>query len=253
MPSCRFEIFVSSYLDGELSPEERALFETHLSQCDTCRTLMAEWKEVESALRRQALRKALGGKGEVTESVRRELTRSGAFRRARRKSLAERAREHFVARWRPYALLGVLAVALAVGLCFVAPMVGGGSSRILPPPAQPSAAAPQTIVEFFSSVESVLDRLGRESKVQRGSPAAACGQVADAELPAALAYWRSQIALDGTVQDRLTRIETVLVLMAGVPREGGDAEARAIGQAVERAGLLNEVRSLKQKFLESVY
>jgi hypothetical protein len=77
--------------------------------------------------------------------------------------------------------------------------------------------------------------------------------VRDLELPARLAYWRTQIAADGAVRERLTRVETVLVLLAALPSAGADAEARQIAQAVDQAGLIAEIRSLKQRFLEQVY
>jgi anti-sigma factor RsiW len=44
--SCRELIdFLGSYLDGELAPEPRAAFETHLSVCPACRDYLAGYRE----------------------------------------------------------------------------------------------------------------------------------------------------------------------------------------------------------------
>jgi anti-sigma factor RsiW len=46
VPTCRELIdFLAAYLDGELAPEVRAAFDTHLSLCPDCVAYLASYRE----------------------------------------------------------------------------------------------------------------------------------------------------------------------------------------------------------------
>jgi len=63
--SCRELIeFLAAYLDGELAPEERAAFETHLSSCPYCVDYLATYRET-IHLGKQAL----AAESEILEKV----------------------------------------------------------------------------------------------------------------------------------------------------------------------------------------
>jgi len=44
--ACRFDSLISPYLDDELEPEERAQFEEHLAECETCRAEVEQMRRV---------------------------------------------------------------------------------------------------------------------------------------------------------------------------------------------------------------
>jgi len=254
MSSCRFEILVSAYLDGELGDEERDLFEKHLAGCDVCRTLVAEWQEVERALRSQRLRQALRDEGRLADSVRRDLSRSGAFRRARRRSVLRRCAAHVAAQWRKYAA-GLVVVALAVvavwGLAAARHSPGGPA---LPGDGPRLAAARRVpLPELLAQAEAVLRTLVRDVHTVPGTGRQVRDELLRLDLPTRLAYEASGVMHDGDLRLRLSRVETVLVLLANLPDGRADAEATLIAEAVASSKLLDDVARLKRRLMVEPY
>lgn len=52
MPCRELVELVTDYLEGRLSPVDRARFEAHLQQCDACRTYLDQFKATLQALGR---------------------------------------------------------------------------------------------------------------------------------------------------------------------------------------------------------
>jgi len=254
MPSCRFEILVSAYLDGELNAEERDLFEKHLAGCEMCRTLVAEWQEVERALRGERLKQALHDEGRLADSVRRDLSQSGAFRRARRRSFLRRATEHVAMRWPTYA------VGLGVVLAAAAAVWGLAAARQSSSPPQSAGGAPKvsaprraSLPELLAEAEGVLQTLVRDAGSVPGAGRRIRDDLIRNGLPTHLAYETSRIIRDGDLDRRLAGVQTVLVLLANLPDDRADAEAALVAQAVETSELLDDVERLKQRLMAEAY
>jgi anti-sigma factor RsiW len=247
MANCKFEILVSAYLDHELSAEERDLFEQHVASCDTCRALIAEWKEVEAALRRQQLREALRHESNVADSVRRELSRSGEFRRARQKSAWRRLREAVGRHWR---LGATAAVVVIVALVFMA-IVGDWSTPPNPGPSNSRAEerlpADPPLERIVAHAEGLLTELVAGAGHRPGLGRRIRTAIGDADLLTRLAYDRTCRVADEQVRERLLRLETVLTLLANMPEEQADAEAALVADALKRSELLRELKHLRQR------
>jgi anti-sigma factor RsiW len=54
-------------LDGELSAEQHSVVERHLGECEACRTILAEWREVSARLSAAPLRAMPAGLSERLE------------------------------------------------------------------------------------------------------------------------------------------------------------------------------------------
>lgn len=253
MASCKFEILVSAYLDRELSAEERELFERHVESCPTCRELIAQWREVEQALRRQRLRQALRDEGRTTEHVLRELSRSGEFRRARRKSAWRHARDHLAARWRAYAA--------GLGLALVVVLVGWGLSSLWRPsgkagggtPGARASSVPLALSEVLGQARGIFEELVGPAGVEPGTGKRLQARVVESDLASHLAWERSRLAADGQLRQRLSRVETALVLLANLPAERSDAEAETLAEAVRRSKLLDEIERLRLMTASEAY
>jgi len=254
MSSCRFEILVSAYLDGELGDEERDLFEKHLAGCDMCRTLVAEWQEVERALRSQRLKQALRDEGHLADSVRRDLSQSGAFRRARRRSILLRCSAHVAAEWRRYAI-GLVIVAAAVAAVWGLAAARHPSRRTAPPGGVPQVTALRgaSLPEVVSRAEAVLQTLVRDVHTVPGTGRRLRDEILRQELPTRLAYEASGVVHDGDLRPRLSRVRAVLVLLANLPDNRADAEASLIAEAVASSKLLDDVARLKQRLMVEPY
>lgn len=255
MPSCKFEILVSAYLDGELTGEERELFEGHLASCDTCNHLVAEWREVEQALRRQTLRQALLDERAVADRVRKTLSRSGAFRRARRKSSLRRMRDHLSARWRQ-----VFAAAAAVAALGV--LVWGLSALGTPPgnprPNQPrgsesSPRQPASLPRLLGEAQAVLARLESSAGTAPGAGRSLRDEVVRSELPTRLAVQVADAMVDDDTRAGVGRIELVLTLLANVPDDRADAEAASLAATVKAAKLTGEAARLRAELMSRAY
>jgi anti-sigma factor RsiW len=67
--TCREVIeFIGQYLDGELTSEQQAAFEYHLTLCDDCGEYLSNYKQT-LALGQAALRSDLPAAGEVPEGL----------------------------------------------------------------------------------------------------------------------------------------------------------------------------------------
>lgn len=250
MASCRFEIFVSAYLDGELQGEERELFQRHLQSCDQCRTLVAQWQDMEQALRRQQMRHALRGEGRISKSVRRDLSRSGAFSAARRKSLARRTWERFVVLWPRVAVALVLLLALALVLQSGSAGRGtrapsGASNGSGPDVADRGMPPLPPLWDVLAEAEGVLATLTERAGKAPGLGRKLRQRVRDARLAERLAYEESRAAADAPHLATLQHVTTLMTLLAHLPDDLADADAQRIADAVTFAKLSGHVSRLR--------
>ncbi len=255
MAGCKFEIFVSAYLDGELSDEERRLFEGHLRRCDTCYALVTQWKEVERSLRRQSLRDGLAANGRVAESVRRDLSRSGAFRRARRRSRLRRARAHAARYWPRYALgLVLLALGLWAGWA-TAPAMRRGRESEGPSGLEERGAefAPPTVDEILAEADASLRTLVRGAGKRPGTARRVAEDARAQGLPERLSQVRASVAADDELRESLLRIETAVTLVANLPPDQADRKGRQIAEAIRRAELLDQIERTRGRLRVEVY
>ncbi len=126
MEACDQGHFVSAYMDGELSPEERLRFRKHLKQCTQCQEAVNDLRQVDDALRRQHMQRSARFSDcseSIADSVQRDLTRTGEFSRARRLSWLRRHRRQLVISCVGLAMLAVVSV-LAMHV-----MAGRGGGR----------------------------------------------------------------------------------------------------------------------------
>ena len=247
MANCKFEILVSAYLDHELSAEERDLFGQHVASCDTCRALVAEWKEVEAALRRQQLREALRHESTVADSVRRELSRSGEFRRARHKSAWRRMREAVGCHWPLCAAAAVAVITVVVFMTIVGDQSTLPNSTPGDPLAKERLPADLPLERVVANAESLLAELVAGAGRRPGLGRRLRTAIADADLLTRLAYERTCRVADEQVRERLARLETVLTLLANAPEERADAEAALVADALKRSKLLDDLERLRQR------
>jgi tetratricopeptide (TPR) repeat protein len=220
MTTCEYEILVSGYLDGELSAEERERFVAHLPTCGHCQVLVAHWRAVEGALKRQS---AARGEAELTDSVQRELTRSGAFRQARRRAWYHRAQEQLRKDWRRYAAVAAVAVVLVAGMYAVRKWQG---SR--------QAAAVQTAKEERRFVmPQRQDVVAEAGDIVRAIQEAA-GHPGDAWIVHArllgsdVQFWLAEERLasdDEAYRAQVAQTELELELVANLRPERADADA----------------------------
>ena len=109
MPQCRYENFASAYFDGELSPDERATFETHIKQCSVCQAAIAGMKDIDESLRAGSALLRADTSGSISSAVQKKLSRTGEFTRLRRRKWWQRQSDSLAS----YAVrLGILLLVL---------------------------------------------------------------------------------------------------------------------------------------------
>ena len=244
MPQCRYENFASAYLDGELSPEERATFEAHLRQCPLCQAAIAEMRDIDDSLRAGSDRINPNTSGQISSAVQQELSRTGAFARVRRRKWRRKRSDSLAA----YAVrLGILLVMLVATIVaankFTAhhsepapPSAGGKVVRAVPPEAPMSG-------DVLARAEALLADLVRAAGEEPGASERIGRQVREGGLLAHLGAMRAQ-ALDPTLKENLSRLETALVWVANVE---SDAEGVALAETIQGAELPALARSLRER------
>jgi anti-sigma factor RsiW len=65
--TCEQSQFLSAYFDGEGSADRRAAVERHLAECESCRSILAEWRAVSARLSAAPLRAMPQGLAERLE------------------------------------------------------------------------------------------------------------------------------------------------------------------------------------------
>jgi hypothetical protein len=244
MASCKFEILVSAYLDKELSAEERDLFERHVAGCPTCREVIAEWREVERALRRQRLRQALREESDTVGDVMRELSRSGEFRRARRKSAWHRFREAVAGHRRLVVGTTVALVVVVVAGIWLGSLwwPNGPMPAATPRPDEPMVrpALPAVLAE----VSDLLSELTGPAGSEPGAGARFKERLNQRDLVGHIAWERCRQPVDSILRDRLLRLEAFLVLLSHLPADAPDAAA-SLAEAARTSRLPAQVVRLR--------
>jgi len=244
MPQCRYENFASAYVDGELSPPERATFEAHLEQCPLCQAAVAEMRDIDDSLRAGSDRIDPSNSGHISSVVQRELSRTGEFARVRRQKWWLKRSDSLTA----YALRLAILLLVLVGTIVAAnhfavrqpPPVWRSSGAKVIRAAPPEAPMPGDVL---GRAEVVLADLVRAAGQEPGATKRIGRQVRDGGLLAHLAAMRAQ-ALDPTLKENLSRLETALVWVANAET---DAEGAALAETIQGAELLALARSVKEK------
>lgn len=224
MTTCEFEILVSGYLDGELSAPERERFVAHLPTCGHCQVLVAHWRAVEGALKRQSA--ARGTAADLTDTVQRELTRSGAFGRARRRAWYHRAGAQLRKDWRRYAAAAVVAAVLVAGMYSVKTWRDGRQAGL-----QPLKVAERVFVlPQRADVLADADNISRALQVAAGQPGEAW--IVHARLLGSdVMFWLDEERLasdDEAFRSEVWERELALVLVANLRAERADADAKVL-------------------------
>ncbi|MBN2584792.1 MAG: zf-HC2 domain-containing protein [Planctomycetes bacterium] len=244
MPHCPQENLVSAYLDGELKGQDRERFKAHLTECPYCQSLVAQMMDIEDQLRSGMRPIDLQSGSDIASSVQQALSRTGEFSRVRRHKWWQRnsgSLNIFLLR------VGILVLVLAVTI------IAANRFTTIPQPhdtttgtqTQPRLTPPATATpdEVLESVETLLADLVRSARTEPG--AAKRFREWEASARIALRLGRlADAALDRRLHAGLFHLGTVLDEVAALK---DDAQAAALAEQVEKAGLLNMVRGIRQQ------
>jgi len=244
MPQCRYENFASTYLDGELSPEERTTFEAHLEQCPLCQAAIAEMRDIDDSLRAGSDRINPNTGGQISSAVQLALSRTGEFARVRRRKWWRKRSDSFTA----YAVRMAILLVMLVATIVAANKFTAQESEPTPPPSAgkvlravpPEAPMPGDVL---ARAEVLLADLVRTAGQEPGAAKRIGRQVLEAGLLAHLGAVKAQ-ALDPTLKENLSRLETALLWMANVETDAEGAELAATIQSAELPAL---ARSLTER------
>jgi len=242
MPQCPQENLVGAYLDGELQGQDRARFREHLASCPQCQALVAQIIDTADQLR-SGMRAVDDQSGShVASSVQQALSRTGAFRRVRRRrwwqhnsgSLAT-----FLVR------LGILVAVLAVTI-----WAAHRFTRVSPPeqPASLAAGEPRLVPPrsptpdaVLASAEALLSDLVRSARTEPG----AARRLREKASSSGTSVRLSCLAASAIDRGRRASLVHLCRILDDVASLGDDAEAVALAAQVEKAKVVDTVRQLR--------
>jgi anti-sigma factor RsiW len=244
MPQCPQENLVSAYLDGELQGQDRARFQEHLASCPQCRALVAQMMDIEEQLRSGIRAIDVQSSSDIASSVQQALSRTGAFRRVRRRrwwqhnsgSLAA-----FLAR------LGILVAVLAVTI-----WAANRFTRVSPPEQptgvvadEPRLVPPRspTPDAVLASAEALLSDLVRSARTEPGA-ARRLREKASLSGTSVRLTCLAESAIDRSRRASLVHLCRMIDDVASLEN---DAQAVALATRVENAKAVDAVRQLRHQ------
>ncbi|HEX5726192.1 MAG TPA: zf-HC2 domain-containing protein [Longimicrobiaceae bacterium] len=235
---------LSEYLDDELAPGERDALDEHLRECDGCRTVLEELRQV--TLRAASLRDSFPEKGLWPEIARRighpevELSAPVIDLAAQRKARLQRT-----LRWTA-AAAAVLVLGIGIGRTTRPDPQRMGPVAATPPAA--SATSPYQVAAMQHLVRSqALLTTFRDQAAGGGAGRQSVSAWADDLLVNTRLLLDSPAADDPRLRPLLQDLELVLVQIAQLPPRGSASsasEADLAAEAIDQSGVLNRMRTV---------